>query len=232
MSALRGLLFDKDGTLFDFQKTWGEWALGYLSSISSSVSHFNDLCDVLDYDPDARTFANCSVAVAGTVQDIVGRLAPVTPRMTPEALRRGIIETSSTAPLHPPVPLPPLLEELRSKNMILGVATNDSEAVARAHLTTQSIADFFTFVVGSDSGHGEKPAPGMVEAFLRQTGLAPQQTAMVGDSTHDLHAGRAAGTRTIAVLTGTATRDELAPFADIVLDHVGHIPDYLNSLNQ
>jgi phosphoglycolate phosphatase len=51
---------------------------------------------------------------------------------------------------------------------------------------------------------------------------------MVGDSLHDLHAGRAAGMRTVAVLTGMASHADLAPHADLVLPHIGHLPDWLD----
>ena len=52
---------------------------------------------------------------------------------------------------------------------------------------------------------------------------------MVGDSTHDLMAGRAAGMQTLAVLTGAAGAGELAPFADHVLAHIGDIPGWLSA---
>ena len=54
---------------------------------------------------------------------------------------------------------------------------------------------------------------------------------MIGDSTHDLLAGRAAGMITIGVLTGPAPHEELAPFADVVLADIGKIPDWLHSEN-
>jgi phosphoglycolate phosphatase len=53
---------------------------------------------------------------------------------------------------------------------------------------------------------------------------------MVGDSLHDLDAGRAAGMRTVAVLTGIADRAALAPHADVVLGHIGELPDWIAAL--
>lgn len=50
---------------------------------------------------------------------------------------------------------------------------------------------------------------------------------MVGDSTHDLVAGRRAGMRTVGVLTGVAGQGELAPHADVVLPHIGHLLEWL-----
>ena len=94
------------------------------------------------------------------------------------------------------------------------------------------VVDLFDFIAGYDSGHGAKPAPGQLYAYCKKTGLEPAQCVMVGDSTHDLDAGRAAGMRTIGVLTGPARQAELAPFADVVLPTIAAIPDWLISQNQ
>ena len=51
----------------------------------------------------------------------------------------------------------------------------------------------------------------MLLAFADAVGIAPARIVMVGDSTHDLHAGRAAGMQTVGVLTGLAGAETLAP---------------------
>ena len=81
------------------------------------------------------------------------------------------------------VPLIPLFERLTDAGLVLGVATNDGEVPARAHLTRAGIADSFAFVSGYDSGYGAKPEPGMCLGFARATGLDPSECAMIGDST-------------------------------------------------
>ena len=111
--------------------------------------------------------------------------------------------------------------------MILGIATNDSEAPARAHLERAGILDRFAFVAGYDSGHGAKPDAGQLLAFCALTGIPPRECAMIGDSTHDLDSGRAAGMTTVGVLTGLASRADLAPHADVVLDDIGALPAWL-----
>ena len=67
----------------------------------------------------------------------------------------------------------------------------------------------------------------MLAAFCRATGIPPAACAMIGDSTHDLDSGRAAGMVTVAVLTGLATRDDLEPHADVVLDDIAALPGWL-----
>ncbi|MBU1835047.1 MAG: HAD hydrolase-like protein, partial [Alphaproteobacteria bacterium] len=66
-------------------------------------------------------------------------------------------------------------------------------------------------------------------AFCNATGLDPAHCAMIGDSTHDLEAGQAAGMVCIGVLTGPASFDDLTPQADVVLNSIADLPDWLAS---
>ena len=67
----------------------------------------------------------------------------------------------------------------------------------------------------------------MCLAFAHSLGLDPARVAMVGDSLHDLAAGRAAGMRTVGVLTGVAGAAELAALADVILPDIGGLPGWL-----
>ena len=60
-------------------------------------------------------------------------------------------------------------------------------------------------------------------------GLAPARIVMVGDSPHDLSAGRAAGMQTVGVTTGPIPAEALAPLADAVLPDIGHLPGWLGA---
>ncbi|MEO0682769.1 MAG: HAD-IA family hydrolase, partial [Pseudomonadota bacterium] len=127
--------------------------------------------------------------------------------------------------------LPGLLDSLAAPGRRLGIATHDGEAAARARMLSLGALDRFDFVAGYDSGHGLKPGPGMVQAFCAAQGLAPQEVAMIGDSLHDLHAGRAAGCAlTVGVLTGPAPREVLAPHADLVLASIADLPAALDAV--
>jgi len=70
----------------------------------------------------------------------------------------------------------------------------------------------------------------MLEAFCEMTGVEPAQVLMVGDSLHDMVAGRAAGMRNIAVLTGVATRPQLDPFAYSVIPSIAALPKLLSDM--
>jgi phosphoglycolate phosphatase len=226
-----GLIFDKDGTLFDFRVSWGRWAATFLRRIATDEAHAVRLGRAIGYDLASGSFAPDSPVIAATAADIAAALVTELPGVTVDELTDRIDASAGIAPMSEAVPLRPLLDSLRGQGLRLGLATNDSEVPARQHLATHGITDCFDFIAGYDSGHGAKPGPGMCLAFARTTGLDPARVAMVGDSRHDLEAGRAAGMRTIAVLTGIAKHEELAPHADVVLPDIGAIPGWLSGLN-
>lgn len=229
MNEIKGLIFDKDGTLFDFSATWEAWAKAFLLRLCNGQrDHAARAGASIGFDLETARFDRDSVVIAGTADEIVAALHAQFPTMTSSELMAICNEEAARAPQAEAVPLAPLLTDLKARGLTLGVATNDAEAPARAHLGQAKVTQFFDFIAGSDSGHGGKPAPGQLLAFAALAGLAPGEIAMVGDSTHDLHAGRAAGMVTIAVLTGLADAATLAPLADVVLPDIGHIPDWLD----
>lgn len=229
--AVKGIIFDKDGTLFDFATTWEAWAVSFLLRVAGNDrNRASVLGQAIGFDFNARAFERDSLVIAGTAGDVAAALAPHIPEVTPARLLDMLNEEAGKAPQSQAVPLAPFLADLRARGLALGVATNDAEAPARAHLDSAGVLDAFDFIAGFDSGHGGKPAPGQLFAFCAQTGLEPQTVIMVGDSLHDLRAGRAAGMRTLAVLTGLADAQDLAAHADAVLPDIGHIPGWLDQL--
>lgn len=226
---LRGIVFDKDGTLFDFARTWEAWAKSLLSRIAADEDAAFRMGQAIGFDTGTGRFRRDSVVIAGTAREVAAVLAPHLPDMTLPEIVALLNEESALAPQAEAVPLAPLLDGLRGAGFRLGLATNDAEGPARAHLTAVGVMDRFEFLAGFDSGHGGKPAPGQLLAFAAATRLAPETCVMVGDSRHDLTAGRAAGFATVGVLTGMALERELADLADVVLPDIGHLRDWLGN---
>ncbi len=228
MDPIRGILFDKDGTLFDFEGTWNVWADMTLRELAENDDdRASALGSLIDFDFKEKRFAADSEAVAGTPEDIAHLLVPGLPEIDPPDLLDRINSSAARVPLIEAVPLGSLIAELRRMGLVLGIATNDAEAPAKAHLITAGIEDEFDYIAGYDSGFGAKPAPGMCLGFVEATGLSSAAVLMVGDSITDLEAGRAAGMRTVAVLTGRASEETLAPLATAVLPDIGHLPNWI-----
>ncbi|SFK48307.1 HAD family hydrolase [Shimia haliotis] len=224
-----GLLFDKDGTLFDFAATWNTWAFNAIHGFAGGDADLAErIADALAFDLGGKCFRPDSFVIAGTNREAAEAVASVVPGADVDAIELKMARDAAEAPLAPAVPLKPYLSDLRTKGLKLGVMTNDSEYSAQAQLQGVGVSGLFDFIAGFDSGYGAKPDPDPLLAFADQQGLAPERVVMVGDSTHDLIAGRRAGMQTVAVLTGVALTDELAPYADIVLPDIGHITDWLS----
>ncbi|SLN17981.1 HAD family hydrolase [Ruegeria meonggei] len=222
------ILFDKDGTLFDFADTWGAFGRNVLMRLADGdLRRATELGHVIGFDLEQVTYSADSIVVAATADEIAATLAPHVPELTQAELVDLLNSEAATAAQAPAIPLLPFLEGLRQAGFKLGVATNDSEAPALQHLESVGIRGHFDFVAGYDSGHGHKPGPGQLLAFSAHVGVEPARVAMVGDSLHDLQAGRAAGMTTIGVLTGVAPAEALLPMADVVLPDIGHIPGWL-----
>jgi phosphoglycolate phosphatase len=224
---ITALVFDKDGTLFDFTRSWGAWVMGVLPHIAAG-SQQPAILAALGYIPAAQRFQKDSVVIAGTTPQIADVLAPLLPHLTLAQLNTILNTQAAAAPMYPAVDLPDVLGGFRARGLRLGLATNDTEIPARQHLARAGVDHMFDFIAGCDSGFGGKPQAGQLLAFAHQMGLRPAQIAMVGDSLHDLHAARAAGMAAIGVLTGVAERADLAPHADVVLPDVGHIAAWLD----
>lgn len=226
---IQGLVFDKDGTLFDFRRSWTDWALRALAELAPDPDLRARLAEAVGFDLQARVFAPHSLLIAGTTQEAAQAMAALLPGLAPGEVERRLNAVAAENRMVAAVPLAPLLAELRARGLRIGLATNDSEAAAERHLTLHGIRNFFDFVAGYDSGYGAKPAPGQLSAFARRFGLDPGRVAMVGDTPHDLEAARAAGMRRIGVLTGILGREALAPCAEVVLADVGAIPAWLDA---
>ena len=222
--TVEAIIFDKDGTLFDFQRSWGDAMVELLES-AVAPERLKGAALALGFDFERAKFMPGSIVIAGSSTDMARVLAPYMQRDEQEALCL-IDAMAERARMVPVVDLASCLGSLR-QDYVLGLVTNDSEAPSRLQLEAAGIADCFAFIAGCDTGHGSKPAPDPLLAFAKATSIAPERTLMVGDSREDLVAAKAAGMRPIAVLTGVAKAEELACDAEAVLSDIGQLANWI-----
>ena len=230
---IKAIIFDKDGTLADFGATFNKATKLVLDEICQGNPELMEQASAtVHFDLSSNTIGDKSVIIAGTGVDIAEALSAVLPIDDIEEYGTGLDEMFGEICLNTVELLPgaaSALEALHDTGFTLGVGTNDSEENAINQLEAMQIDHLFESISGSDSGYGAKPESGMIDAFVETLGLRPNQVLMVGDSIHDMQAGKAAGVKTCAVETGPASREELLPHADMVLTSIIDLPDALTA---
>ncbi|MEM7439708.1 MAG: HAD family hydrolase [Pseudomonadota bacterium] len=230
--TIRGIVFDKDGTLFQYAGTWALWCDSVLDRLSAGDAALKaKLAEAVGFDVAAQDFLAGSLIVGGSAGEVNTAWAEHLPDWDLEAIDAVAVEALEKLPTLPVCDLTALFSELTGRGLKLGIATNDYEAGATMQLIDAGVAEFFSFVCGFDSGHGAKPGPGMIDGFCAATGIPADAVAMVGDSTHDLGAGRAAKVgMNVGVLTGPAEHHDIAHMADHVLADISELPGLLARL--
>lgn len=94
------------------------------------------------------------------------------------------------------------LEGMKARGIALGIATNKPMRFTMPVLEGLGIARFFEVVLGGDSLPTRKPDPAMLLSAIEQCATRPSRTLMVGDSSNDVKAARAAGCPVAAVPYG------------------------------
>lgn len=231
---LRALLFDKDGTLVDFHATWGPATRHAVQELSGGDANLSDaLMEIADYDRAEGRLRPGSPLIAGSSADYGPDWARVLGEAPGDGFNRrldAVFGAAALASVAEVAEAGSVLSTLAGRGYRLGMLTNDSEAAALQQCERLGHLPHLKAVIGYDTGHGRKPAPGPVLAFARQIGVEPQAVAVIGDSVHDLAAARAAGALAIAVLSGPADRATLAPHADQVIDSIADLPALLERL--
>lgn len=229
---IRAVLFDKDGTLFDFFDTWlPAMEAAALETAGGDAALARHLLVIGGQDPVTGHLNPQSALAAGTNLQIAELWAAAVGRSDAPSLAQRFnddFRAHGVTHAKPVTDLRQLFARLKRRGLKLGLATMDSHAAAEATMAAFELSALLDFVCGYDTGHGTKPGPGMVHAFCRAVGVPVEAVAVVGDTQHDLDMARAAGAGlAIGVLTGASPRERLAPQADHVLESIAEIETVL-----
>jgi pyrophosphatase PpaX len=102
-----------------------------------------------------------------------------------------------------------VVRELRARGYLIGVVTSKSRELAKRGLNICSLDGLIDEAVFLEDSDRHKPDPQPIHVALDRLGARADRAAYVGDSPHDIAAGRAAGVRTVAALWGPASRADL-----------------------
>jgi len=232
---MRGVLFDKDGTLLDFEATWAPLYRDLtLDLVGGDPAAAENLLLAGGLDPETRRMRAGSVLGAGTTADIVSLWFPDLSGDDFAAMAAHIDGTFHAHGARGSVAVDGVLgalQALAAMDIAMGVATNDATVAARGAIASLGLDRYLPHIFGYDSVARPKPAPDIVFAFADAVGLAPREIAVVGDNRVDLEMARSAGAVAVGVLTGNAAATDLEPLADMILPSVRELPGWLAERN-
>jgi phosphoglycolate phosphatase len=226
------VVFDKDGTLIDFDLMWGGWLTDLAGGLerATGLNLTADLQVLLGVDPASGAVSAHGLLVAtpmARIRDAVTELLR-SRGLDPEAAEAALAEA-----WHPPDPvrlarpladLPLLLATLRRPGRRLAIATSDDRGPTERTVEALGIGALIDAIACADDRHEPKPSAEPVLALCEALGVPPGRTAVVGDAIADARMGRAAGVaRVIGVLSGIGDATTLGPLADVVLDSIGDL---------
>ncbi len=185
--ALKGVLFDLDGTLID------TYAL-----ILESFRHATT--QVLGHTfPDEVLMAKVGTPLVEEMKDFTDD-----PAQQDELVRvyRAYNEAIHDERVRAFPGVAELLDDLHARGLLIGVVTSKRGALARRGVDVCGLGAHVEFTIGSDECPQHKPDPAPILMGCERLGLAPAECAYVGDSPFDIQAGNAAGCLTVAATWG------------------------------
>jgi phosphoglycolate phosphatase len=120
-----------------------------------------------------------------------------------------------------------MLQALKARNHWLTVATGKSRTGLDEALTTVELRGMFDATRTADET-ASKPNPQMLLELMREFGVEPERTLMVGDTTHDLQLAVNAGAASVGVSYGAHEPVSFAEFKPLHIAHsVADLSDWL-----
>ena len=233
--GIKGIIFDKDGTLFDYGKVWGPVVRDAIYSGLQSISIPDDkkkecayaFMRVLGVDAEGNTYPDGIIFRHDRLIAAFFRVLAVTLHYHINPVKVGMLfriflskDEKGIAKRISTMEFPgvaDVFQEADRRGYRMGIVTNDSTVSTKLFLDRMGISQYIVFLRTKDSHVKAKPNPEALREFCQENGLESSEVAIIGDTLVDMefaHQGKA-GYR-IAVLTGSGDIERLTKNADAV----------------
>lgn len=240
-SQVKAIIFDKDGTLLDFDAYWAvgsekvmEYFLAQVgrSDISSSeilsrLGIHDGVCDINSVFCQSTFGEICEIIYEYLTKQ--ANYGGFTLEQTYEFMLDAYDKISDFGVIKPTCNnLRALLENLRKQGIKLAVVTTDTTESTRKCLSMLGIQELFDKIYTDDGDTPNKPDPYAALDFCRTFGLEKENVVMVGDTMTDIKFARNAGISVISIAKNEENKRILAPHSDVVLPDPSSIPQIIN----
>ena len=124
------------------------------------------------------------------------------------------------------------LDWIRSRGLVMGVATSNSELVAEKVLESRGIRGYFSAVVGRRPGLRMKPHQDQILKCLEEMGVDPSQGLVVGDSVKDVQSGKSANVPVVSIPSFFTSREAIERLgADVIIGSLRELSAVIETLS-
>lgn len=232
------IIFDKDGTLIDFDAFW----------VTVSINAINYLLKKLNREDIPLEELLAAIGVENGVSDIDGILCKGTYEQMAAAINEVLKKygcviagdemvqmvldaynrNADSGEIKPTCEnIKEVLTRLKEKGIKLLVVTTDNYKITQKCLRELGIEELFDRIYTDDGKTPVKPDPHCVLDFSESTGIEKDKIIMVGDTMTDIRFARNAGIFVVGVGTTAKNRQHLAEYADAVIENVSYIFDFI-----
>lgn len=241
---IKGILFDKDGTLVDFFSLW-------LQAARTSVTEFlkengqpvtEELHDCVmkamgvengKVDPQGglayKSYKEIAQDVCKALEKKDIRISADRAGMQLERLFNANVSGKDVT-FAQLADLKELMKALKNRGIWIGLATADTVHSAKNCLDTLEVLDQFDYLGADDGIRKPKPEADMFLEFQEKFGLRSDEIAVAGDTYNDMKFARKNGGVAIGVLSGVSTREDFGSAADYIVGSVRELPELLDKI--
>ena len=237
IKGIRGILFDKDGTLIDFKSLWIPLAFELISKLTGETGLTQGqkavLLDRIGLREDGGLLPE-GIYTAGTLEDVAqvlyGHMGELGLGFTDFETFAGTLKSETNAymaanrnGIRTIGNVGDTLAAFREKGMTLGVSTSDFKESTVLCLEETGLMKYFHYIGCPGNGKRPKPSGDILFDFCDRFGLEPEEIAVVGDTSTDIAfaSGNSAGL-SVGVLSGAGDRGSLSA-ADVLLGDVNEL---------
>ena len=234
------IIFDKDGTLLDFDTFWVSVSEGAIADTLSSVGRadipvapFLEAIGVHNGKTDINsvlckgTYEEIGLVIYDTLSALgVSADKDKTVATVLEAYIRnvdkGVIKPTSNE-------LERVLKTFKDSGMYLAVITTDTAKITEKCLKGLGVYELFDRIYTDDGIIPPKPSPDAALDLFARAGISPSKTIMVGDTMTDVRFAKNSGI-SVAILAPDNERRELfAPSADHLISDISELLNILET---
>ena len=235
---MKGIIFDKDGTLIDFDAFWLNISIEAISDVLDRVFLPDiPLADILEpFGVHNGVTSIEGVVCKGTyaqmgqiVYDVLkkhgyeGSLEDTVRLVTDMYVQHSdageIVATCDN--------LSETLQILKERGLRLAVVTTDNREMTMKCLNALGVAELFDVIYTDDGTLPTKPSPACAEDFCRRFGLNKEDVLMVGDTMTDVEFSRNAGLSMVGVAKTEENRKLLLKHIEKVVPDVSYLPELI-----